>query len=57
MQGCAEVNGIQAAPCDRLGGPSQDPDALIQVDQVSLPAGQLKDRHLMPVNQAVGQVP
>ena len=57
MQGCAEVNGIQAAPCDRLDGPSQDPDALIQVDQVSLPAGQLKDRHLMPVNQAVGQVP
>jgi len=46
LQGCAEVNGIQAAHCGRLDGPSQDPDALIQVDQVDLVqhGGQAGDR-------------
>jgi len=36
LQGCAEVNGSQAAHYNRLDGPSQDPDALIQVNEVDL---------------------
>ncbi len=36
MQGCAEVNGIQAAHRGRLDGLGQDPGTRVQIDQVDL---------------------
>jgi hypothetical protein len=46
MQGCAEVNSIQAAHCGRLDGLGQDPDTRVQIDQVDLVqhGGQAGDR-------------
>ena len=46
MQGCAEVNSIQAAHCGRLDGLGQDPDRRVQIDQVDLVqhGGQAADR-------------
>jgi len=36
VQGRAEVKSIQAAHRGRLGGPGQDPDTRVQIDQVDL---------------------
>jgi hypothetical protein len=36
MQGCAEVDRVQAADRGRPGGLSQDPDTRVEVDQVDL---------------------
>jgi len=47
LQGCADVNSIQAAHCGRLDGLGQDPDTRVQIDQVDLVqhGGHLPDGH------------